>query len=119
MKIGTAARFNINAIVLVNDHDALNQASTPSPPPTRASRKAGRPQCGTSAEVNFAQVAEAMGGADIRVGRPEDIRPALEKAMASNGRAVVEINQGGRRHVQTGTETVGDMKAMTRTWRDH
>jgi pyruvate dehydrogenase (quinone) len=41
--------------------------------------------------VNFAQVAEAMGGADIRVGRPEDIRPALEKAMASNGRAVVEI----------------------------
>jgi thiamine pyrophosphate-dependent acetolactate synthase large subunit-like protein len=46
--------------------------------------------------VNFAQVAEAMGGADIRVGRPEDIRPALEKAMA-----------------------VGDMKAMTRTWRDH
>jgi thiamine pyrophosphate-dependent acetolactate synthase large subunit-like protein len=87
MKIGTAARFNINAIVLVNDHDALNQASTPSPPPTRASREAGRPQCGTSAEVNFAQVAEAMGGADIRVGRPEDIRPALEKAMASNGRA--------------------------------
>jgi thiamine pyrophosphate-dependent acetolactate synthase large subunit-like protein len=46
--------------------------------------------------VNFAQVAEAMGGADIRVGRPEDIRPALEKDIA-----------------------VGDMKAMTRTWRDH
>jgi thiamine pyrophosphate-dependent acetolactate synthase large subunit-like protein len=44
-----------------------------------------------SHEVNFAKVAEAMGCVGFRVERPEDIRPALEKALHSNSPAVVEV----------------------------
>jgi len=57
-----------------------------------------------SHEVNFARVAEAMGCVGIRVERPEDIRPALEKALASNSPAVVEV--------------ISDVDAMSqRAWR--
>jgi len=57
-----------------------------------------------SHEVNFARVAEGMGCVGIRVERPEDIRPALEKALASNAPAVVEV--------------VSDVDAMAmRAWR--
>jgi acetolactate synthase-1/2/3 large subunit len=49
-------------------------------------------------------VAEAMGCVGIRVERSEDIRPALEKALASNSPAVVEV--------------VSDVDAMSqRAWR--
>jgi len=57
-----------------------------------------------SHEVNFAKVAEAMGCVGIRVERPEDIRPALEKALASHCPAVVEV--------------ISDVDAMSkRAWR--
>jgi len=57
-----------------------------------------------SHEVNFAKVAEAMGCVGIRVERPEDIRPALEKALASRCPAVVEV--------------ISEVDAMsTRAWR--
>jgi acetolactate synthase-1/2/3 large subunit len=42
-------------------------------------------------QVNLAQVAEAMGCVGIRVERPEDIRTALDKAIASNRPAIVEV----------------------------
>lgn len=55
-------------------------------------------------EVNFSKVAESLGGVGIRVGRPDDIGPALEKALASNSPAVVEV--------------ISDVDAMSkRAWR--
>lgn len=57
-----------------------------------------------SHEVNFAKVAEAMGCVGIRMERPEDIRPALDKALASDCPAVVEV--------------ISDVDAMSkRAWR--
>ena len=57
-----------------------------------------------SPQVNFAKVAEAMGCVGIRVERPEDIRPALEKALAASCPAVVEV--------------ISDVDAMAnRAWR--
>ena len=57
-----------------------------------------------SHEVNFAKVAEAMGCVGIRVERPEDIRSALDKALAANSPAVVEV--------------ISDVDAMSkRAWR--
>jgi thiamine pyrophosphate-dependent acetolactate synthase large subunit-like protein/nitrite reductase/ring-hydroxylating ferredoxin subunit len=40
---------------------------------------------------NFAQYAENCGGLGIRVERPEELRPACEKALAHNGPGIVEI----------------------------
>jgi acetolactate synthase-1/2/3 large subunit len=42
-------------------------------------------------EVNFAKVAESMGCFGQRVDKPDQIRPALEKALASGRPAVVEV----------------------------
>jgi acetolactate synthase-1/2/3 large subunit len=41
--------------------------------------------------VNFAKVAEAMGCFGIRVEKPAEIRPALEKALASGKPAIVDV----------------------------
>jgi acetolactate synthase-1/2/3 large subunit len=41
--------------------------------------------------VNFAKVAEAMGCVGFRVEKPADVRPALEKALASGKPAIVDV----------------------------
>jgi acetolactate synthase-1/2/3 large subunit len=41
--------------------------------------------------VNFAKVADAMGCTGFRVEKPEDVRPALEKALAAGRPAVVDV----------------------------
>ena len=40
---------------------------------------------------DFAKVAEGIGILGIRVEKPEDVRPALEKALAYDGPALVDI----------------------------
>jgi pyruvate dehydrogenase (quinone) len=40
---------------------------------------------------NFAQLAEAADILGIRVEKPEDLRPALERAFAHSGPALVEV----------------------------
>jgi pyruvate oxidase len=40
---------------------------------------------------NFAEFAEACGGLGLRVEEPESIRPSLEKAIASNRPAILDI----------------------------
>lgn len=43
------------------------------------------------ADVRFDRFAEAMGGFGVRVTRPEEIRPALEKACDSDKPALVDV----------------------------
>ena len=104
-ELETAARFNINAIMLVNNNYALNQEKHLLDAAYKG-RQRGRAteMWHFSHEVNFARVAEAMGCVGIRVERPDDIRPALEKALASNSPVVVEV--------------ISDVDAMSqRAWR--
>jgi acetolactate synthase I/II/III large subunit len=42
-------------------------------------------------DVRFDHLAQAMGGFGIRVTKPEDIRPALEKARDSGMPALVDV----------------------------
>ena len=52
----------------------------------------GNPEYGCELqEINFAKFAEACGGIGMTVEKPEEIRPALEKALAANKPALVEI----------------------------
>jgi acetolactate synthase I/II/III large subunit len=104
-ELETAARFNVNAIMLVNNNYALNQEKH------LFDEAYGGQQRGRAKEmwhfshrVNFARVAEAMGCVGIRVDRPDDIRPALEKALGANSPVVVEV--------------ISDVDAMSkRAWR--
>jgi acetolactate synthase-1/2/3 large subunit len=104
-ELETAARFDINAIMVVNNNYALNQEKHLFDSAYKGQQRGRATEMWHfSHEVNFARVAEAMGCVGIRVERPEDIRPALDKALASNSPAVVEV--------------VSDVDAMSkRAWR--
>ena len=104
-ELETAARFNINAIMLVNNNYALNQEKHLFDAAYGGQQRGRATEMWHfSHEVNFAKVAEAMGCVGIRVERPDDIRPALEKALASNSPTVVEV--------------ISDVDAMAkRAWR--
>jgi acetolactate synthase-1/2/3 large subunit len=104
-ELETAARFGINAIMLVNNNYALNQEKHLFDAAYRGQQRGRATEMWHfSHEVNFAKVAEAMGCVGIRVDRPDDIRPALDKALASNAPAVVEV--------------ISDVDAMSkRAWR--
>ena len=104
-ELETAARFNINAIMLVNNNYALNQEKHLFDAAYDGQQRGRATEMWHfNHEVNFAKVAEAMGCVGIRVERPEDIRPALDKALASNCPAVVEV--------------ISDVDAMSkRAWR--
>ncbi|HSF07147.1 MAG TPA: thiamine pyrophosphate-binding protein [Methylomirabilota bacterium] len=104
-ELETAARFAINAIMVVNNNYALNQEKRLFDEAYHGQQRGRATEMWHfSHEVNFARVAEAMGCVGIRVERPEDIRPALDKALASNCPAVVEV--------------ISDVDAMSkRAWR--
>jgi len=104
-ELETAARFGIDAIMLVSNNYALNQEKH------LFDSAYGGQQRGRAKEmwhfshaVSFARVAEAMGCVGIRVERPDDIRPALEKALGAHAPVVVEV--------------ISDVDAMSkRAWR--
>jgi acetolactate synthase-1/2/3 large subunit len=74
-ELETAARNGINAVIVVNNNYSGGVGETS--PFIR--------------EVSFARVAEDLGCFGIRVEQPDEIRPALDKAMASGRPAVVEV----------------------------
>jgi acetolactate synthase-1/2/3 large subunit len=91
-ELETAARFGINAIMLVNNNYALNQEKHLFDAAYKGTQRGrAKEMWHFSHDVNFARVAEAMGCVGIRVDRPDDIRPALDKALASNAPAIVEV----------------------------
>ena len=104
-ELETAARFGIDAIMLVNNNYALNQEKH------LFDSAYGGQQRGRAKEmwhfshaVSFARVAEAMGCVGIRVEHPDDLRPALEKALGAHAPVVVEV--------------ISDVDAMSkRAWR--
>jgi acetolactate synthase-1/2/3 large subunit len=90
-ELETAARYGINAVIVVNDNRSLNQE-------TRLFDAAyGGQQRGNSREmwifedINLAKVAEAMGCFALRVERPKDLKRALEQAFAANKPAVIDV----------------------------
>jgi len=89
-ELETAARYGINAVILVNNNGALNQNKRGDDAayqgyegdPTALYRFSG---------VDLAKVAESMGCFGIRVDHPGDIQSSLEQALASGRPAVVDV----------------------------
>ncbi len=82
----TAVKYNLPITVVVIKNNTLGQIKW------EQIVFLGNPEYGCELqEINFARYAEACGGLGITVEKPEDIRPALEKALASDKPALVEI----------------------------
>ena len=90
-ELETAARYGINAVMVVNNNHSLNQDK-------RGTERAYAGVAGGNSDeiwqftnVNLARVAESMGCMGIRVERPGDIRSAIQRALASGRPAVVDV----------------------------
>jgi acetolactate synthase-1/2/3 large subunit len=90
-EVETAVRFGINSVTVVNNNNSMNQEINVY---TRAYDGNPSDQWGTMwkfTQPNLSRIAEEMGALGIRVERPEEIAPAMEKALAADRPAVVEI----------------------------
>jgi acetolactate synthase-1/2/3 large subunit len=90
-ELETAARFGINAVILVNNNHSLNQE-------TRLFNEAyGGQQRGRAhdmwvfKDINFARVAEEMGCLGLRVEHPDQLGDALKQAFAAERPVVVDV----------------------------
>lgn len=82
----TAVKYNLPITVVVIKNNSLGQIKW------EQIVFLGNPEYGCELqEINFAKFAEACGGIGITVEKPQDIRPALEKALASDKPALVEV----------------------------
>jgi acetolactate synthase I/II/III large subunit len=89
-ELETAARYGINAVVLVNDNHSLNQEQR-----LFNAAYGGQPTDGTRQmwvyqDINLARVAEDMGCLGIRVERPSEIAGALDRAFSANRPVLID-----------------------------
>jgi acetolactate synthase I/II/III large subunit len=90
-EIETAVRWNINTVTIVNDNAGGNQSTRGferayKGKPTEASKRMW-----TYNDVDLARVATDMGALGIRVDKPGDLRPAVERALASGRPALIDV----------------------------
>jgi acetolactate synthase-1/2/3 large subunit len=90
-ELETAARAGINLVLVVNNNGALQQVKR------GIDTAYGGQQRGRAGEMwmfdartDYARVAEAMGCQGLRVERPSDLGPALERAFASQRPTLIE-----------------------------
>jgi acetolactate synthase-1/2/3 large subunit len=89
-ELETAVRWDIPSVTVINNNSVLGQSQL-------GIRRAYRGEPGTPEQqyrfrdTDFARLAEDLGAVGIRVERPQEIRPALEKALESKRPAVVDV----------------------------
>ena len=87
----TAVRWRINAVIVVNNNGGGNQ-SKPGFDRAYGGRQTEQArEMWTYRMVDFGRIAEEIGALGIRVERPADFAPALERALAANRPAVVDV----------------------------
>ncbi len=90
-EVETAVRWKLNAVTIVNNNGGGNQSKR------GFDRAYGGTQTGQARELwtynpmNFAKLAEDMGALGIRVEKPAEIAPALQRALAAGRPAVIDI----------------------------
>jgi acetolactate synthase-1/2/3 large subunit len=90
-EIETAVRWGINTVTIVNDNSGGNQSKggferAYQGSPTEASRRMW-----TYNDVDLAKVATDLGALGIRVDKPGDLRPAMERALAAGRPALIDV----------------------------
>jgi acetolactate synthase-1/2/3 large subunit len=90
-ELETAKRHNINLVVVVNNNSSLNQEIRLNDVAYGGTQRGRSEEMWRFPEMDFAQVARSMGCEGIRVEKPEDLAPALRKAISMNKPVVVDV----------------------------
>ncbi len=90
-EIETAVRWKLNAVTIVNNNGGGNQSKRGFDRAYGGTQTDQARELWTYNAMNFAKLAEDMGALGIRVEKPADIAPALERALAAGRPAVIDI----------------------------
>ena len=90
-EIETAVRWKINSVTLVNNNGGGNQSKRGFDRAYGGTQTEQARELWTYNPTNFARLAEDMGALGIRVETPAEIAPALQRALAANRPAVIDV----------------------------
>jgi len=90
-EIETAVRWNIASVTLVNNNGGGNQSKRGFDRAYGGEQTQKARELWTYNAMNFAKLAEDMGALGIRVEKPNDIAPALAKALAAKRPALIDV----------------------------
>ena len=89
-EIETAVRWGINSVTAVNNNGGGNQSKRGFDRAYGGEQTEKTRELWTFSKVNFARIAEDMGALGIRVERPADFVPALERALKAGLPVVID-----------------------------
>jgi acetolactate synthase-1/2/3 large subunit len=90
-ELETAVRCGIPTITCVNNNNALNQETSIFVQAYNGQPSAKQGEMWHFSKVDFAKIAEDMGAVGIRVKKPSELRPALDRAISCGKPAVLDI----------------------------
>jgi acetolactate synthase I/II/III large subunit len=90
-EIETAARWNINAVTVVNNNGGGNQSKRGFDRVYGGKQTDKARELWTFSKMNFARIAEDMGALGIRVERASAFPAALAQALAANRPAIIDV----------------------------
>jgi acetolactate synthase I/II/III large subunit len=90
-ELETAARWKIPAVIVVNNNRSLNQEINVYSRAYGGSLHGRHGELWHFRDTDFAAVAESMGVLGLTVSKASDFESALEKALASNGPALINV----------------------------
>jgi acetolactate synthase I/II/III large subunit len=90
-EVETAVRWNIASVTIVNNNGGGNQSKRGFDRAYGGEQTQKARELWTYNPMNFAKLAEDMGALGIRVEKPGDIAPALQRALAAKRPAVIDI----------------------------
>ncbi|MDR2909573.1 MAG: thiamine pyrophosphate-binding protein [Oscillospiraceae bacterium] len=93
-EIETAVRSNIKTITVVNNNRMFAQNYHETLDEVYSRDEAKAKEYVGFGDVDFAGVAEMLGARGIRVNRPEELRPAFERALAADRAVVLDVRTG-------------------------
>jgi acetolactate synthase I/II/III large subunit len=90
-EIETAVRWNIPAVIVVNDNHSGNQSKHGYDVSYGGTQTEQARELWVFRDINFAKIAECIGALGIRVEKPGDIGAAIEKGLSSGRPTIIDI----------------------------
>ena len=90
-EVETAARWGINTVTVVNNNGGGNQSKRGFDRAYGGTQTDQARELWTYIDVNFAQVAENLGAMGLRVEKPSDFAPALQRALAAQRPVIIDV----------------------------
>jgi acetolactate synthase I/II/III large subunit len=90
-EIETAVRWRMNSVTVVNNNSSGNQSKRGFDRVYGGKQTEQALELWTYTKVNFAKIAEDMGAIGIRVEKPGEIGPAIQKALKADRPVIIDV----------------------------